>query len=144
MGFISGFKGLNITRIKFSLWRGAIAHGVSRRPSPRRVRIRSQARPCEICGGLSSTGISFSLEYCRFFPIITPPVPHTRSSARCCYQKGRGRRLGAFQKALLFGNRGAFDRKVLTHFFFSVWRLTEIPVTRQTGSTRVYLNFYPC
>ena len=126
------------------MWRGAIAHAVSRRPSPRRLRIRSQARPCEICGGQSGTGISFSLHTAVFFPIIiTPLVSHTRSSTRYFYQKDKGRRLGAFQKAVLFRNRGAFDRKVLGIFFFSVWRLTEIPATRQTASTRVHLNFYP-
>ena len=33
--------------------------------------------------------------------------------------------------------------KFLRTFFLVFWRLIEIPVTRQTASTRVYLNFYP-
>jgi hypothetical protein len=126
---------LSIIGVKFCLWRGAIAHAVSRRPSPRILRIRSQARPCEICSGQSGTGISFSLSTAGFFPIIiTPPVPHTRSSTRR-YQKDNGRRLGAFQKAVLFGNRGAFDRKVLTIFFFQC-----LKAYRNTGLVKIMLT----
>jgi hypothetical protein len=135
-------ESLNIIWVKFNLWRGAIAHTVSRRHSPRRLRIRSQARPCEIMWWAKWHWDKFFFEYCGFFQSLSLHLfPLTRSSTRCCYRKDKGRRLGAFQKAVLFGNRGAFDRKVLyAFFFFSVWRLTEILVARQTASTLVYIN----
>jgi hypothetical protein len=61
----------------------AIAQAVSRRLSTSAVRVQSQTRPCEICGGQSSTGADF-LRVLRF-PLqilISPITPHSSSIIR--------------------------------------------------------------
>jgi hypothetical protein len=56
-----------------------MAVAVSRRPFTAEDLVRSQVSPCEMCGGQSGTGTSFSPGTSVSPVSIIPPMPHTHS-----------------------------------------------------------------
>lgn len=86
----------------------------------------------------------FFSEYCGFFQSLSPhlyPILVHLHVAVTRRTKGEDWELSKKQCSSEIGEHSI---ETFLRFFFSVWRLAEIPVTRQTASTRVYLHFYPC
>ena len=81
-------------------------------------RFRSQVSQCEICGRQSGTGTGFSPNTSHF-PDQHHSIdsPYTSSSTYCSYQKKKTDAPSENKKkAMLFGNRRALDRKLLSFF----------------------------
>jgi len=89
------------------------------------------------CGGRSGTGTVF-LRILWFSTVsITPPVLHTYLGLRAALTRTR---LGTFQNAILFGNRGALDTKVLSLFAFKgliTYILTLVYTDRYVSSLQM-------
>jgi hypothetical protein len=65
----------------------AMDQEVSYQPETAETWVRSQASPCEICGGKCETD-RFLSEYCVFTPVsIIPPMVHTHPHPICSSYK---------------------------------------------------------
>jgi len=68
----------------------AIVQAFSRRPVITETPVQSRISPCEICGGQSGTGTSFSsitsLFPCQYHSTI---APYSSASTHCSYQKDK-------------------------------------------------------
>ena len=103
--------GLDLS-IKIRLIKSLIVHVVSCRRLTAAVRFRSKVSPCEICDGQSGTWTGL-LPALQISPVNTiPSMFHSHLHLHVApTRRANGRSLGAFQKAMPFGNRGALDRK---------------------------------
>jgi hypothetical protein len=83
--------------VKFSL---KIAQAVRRRPLTVEPLVRSQASPCEVCGGRSGSGRSFSVNI-SVFPCQdhSTKVPYSFSCTSCCYQRDKQEKTGNLAKS---------------------------------------------
>ena len=95
------------------------------------ARVRSWVSPCEICGGQSDTGTCFSATTsvfpCQYNSTIAPYSLHIHFAV---IRRTNGRSLGAFRKAVIFGNRGTLDRKEISLFSLHSWLLTLLLKSR--------------
>ena len=103
-----------------------MAQAVSRRPLAAEARDRSQATPCEDCGGQSGTETGFpprtSVVPCEYYPTN---APHWSSSASCSYRKDKGAKPGNLpKKRCSLGNRrdGHQSSFISLSLFFNGWR----------------------
>ena len=105
--------GLDLS-IKTRLIKSLIVQIVSCRRLTAAARFRSKVSPCEICGGQSGTWTGL-LPAFQISPANTiPSMFHSHLHLHVAHTRRiNGRCLGTFQKAMLFGNRGALDRKEL-------------------------------
>jgi hypothetical protein len=62
---------------------------------------RSQASPCEVCGGQNDTGTGFSLQVLQFFPCQCYSInsPYSYQSTFGSYQKDKRARPGNLTKS---------------------------------------------
>ena len=106
--------------MKLCFRRRAMAPDDCHRPLIAKAGVRFQVRPSEICGKQSGTGTGFSWSTSVFScQYHATNAPQWSSSTRCFYQSDKRAKPKNLPK-MLFGNRGAPDRKGISSFFYAL------------------------
>jgi len=102
MGINSGFKGLNIIRVKFRRFMPVVRHAVSRRLSPRRPVFGPRSDYMRFVVGKVALGQGF-LRVLRLSRVsVIPPTLRTHFHLHVIPTRANERSLESFQNAMLY------------------------------------------